>query len=86
MIKNDAKLLENNSELHFPKMIYINNINKYKTKSFVDVIAKMPAGKYIIKPINESANIGVKQFELCSDNSKQVYTDLLEYSKIIPLM
>lgn len=72
------KLLENNSELHFPKTIYI---NKYKTKSLIDLIAQMHAGQYIVKPNNESASIGVKQFELCSGNSKQVYTDLLEYSK-----
>jgi len=72
------KLLENNSELNFPKTMYI---NKYKTISIVDEINKMPTGQYIIKPIDESASIGVKQFELCSDNSNQVYSDLLEYSK-----
>ena len=72
------KLLENNSELHFPKTVYI---NKYNVKSIENMIHQIPVGRYIVKPIDESASIGVKLIELCSDNSKQIYADLLEYSE-----
>lgn len=72
------KLLEKDSELHFPKTLYV---NEYNAKSFADMLAQLPDGQYIVKPIDESASIGVRQFELCSENFNQIYTDLLEYSK-----
>lgn len=72
------KLLENNSELCFPKTMYIDQFN---VKSIENMIHQMPIGQYIVKPIDESASIGVKLFRLSSDNGKRIYADLLEYSK-----
>lgn len=72
------KLLEINPELHFPRTIYI---NQYNIKSIENIINQLPIGKYILKPIDESASIGVKPFELHSDNFTQIYADLLKYSE-----
>ena len=72
------ELLKNVTELHFPKTIYINKHNIISNKK---IISQLPVGLYILKPIDESASIGVRLLELDSNNYKQVYNDLLEYSQ-----
>ncbi len=74
------KLLEKNPKLNFPKTIYISNYNYDISPNIIDSMCD--DGKYIIKPIDESASIGVKVFNLSSTNRNKIHNELMEYSRI----
>lgn len=71
-------LLEPVSILQFPKTIYLNQKSIHLFKNNIKSIRQ---GKYMLKPIDESASIGLKKFELCNGNENQLYRELLDYSK-----
>lgn len=68
-------LLKHNHNIRFPKTHYINHNNIDK------IINIIPDGTYILKPIDESASIGVKVIEINSLIRKTLNDELVQYNK-----
>lgn len=62
-------------DAYFPKTIYFTNPGNYDYSR----LESIPLGKYIIKPIDESASIGVEKLEMNSVNELRIF--LKEYEK-----
>ena len=71
-------LLASNDELHFPKTVYFNKFNINRLKN---IIVSMKQGQYILKPIDESASIGLKKIHLLPGSNDKLCKEIIDYSK-----
>lgn len=72
-------LLNNIKELHFPSSIYCDS---QSNTGFKSIIRNLPNGKYILKPNDESASIGVTLLDYNNSYTNKAIEIIEEYSKI----
>lgn len=79
-LSGDKKLMHQllcNENLNFPQTIFI---DRYNFPNLIDTIKSISDGKYIIKPIDESASIGVKVVNYSRHNMVELEKELLKYA------
>ncbi len=74
-------LLKDEPTLFFPKTYYIDqdNIRELET-----LVYSLSVGKYVIKPNDESASIGVRVYDLSNENRRGFLFDLSKYGSRYP--
>lgn len=73
------ELLSRNHDLYFPKTIYINNSTPSQLEN---IVKSIHTGIYMIKPIDESASIGVKMLNFNDYNLGDLVNELYAYNQI----
>lgn len=73
------ELLKDTTELHLPISIYCDS---QSNTDFKTIIRNMPNGKYILKPNNESASIGVTLLEHNNSNINKTIEEIEKYSNV----
>lgn len=81
--KQLMNLIITNSQAGFriPFSLYV-NVKDIDSKE--KITAQLEDGKYIIKPIDESASIGVTPIELTTSNRSEIYEYIMKYSRTYP--
>ena len=75
------ELLSCISDIHFPNSIFCDSQSCSDIKT---IISNMPDGKYMLKPNDESASIGVTLLEHNKDKSNKTFEDIKQYSCVYP--